>query len=747
VFITIAFNLFPIGLIWIPVLFLQKRIVTKKIYTRIAAGISFFFLVYFILPIIFQRGFINQMNTGSGTQIGSGIAYLFSKLFNIIATYLQLPIINLAFIFVFAPFISLIYLFFRLRKEDKTKFRLQLNKLTFEYNKSPREMIVEKLTKGGLLNELRLFRSLVILLPIALYLLVTILKIAGIDALNPNDGGLGWFIEIFFIYIATFLYAIQLIKSSKASYEGKFVGEKLENDTYSSLMSVGTPISVLSMLLFIVEAIQLRDYTAFTLVLYVFGYYLMAAFIFVTMVAIFEPIAILILIKIINRVKYKEPSKVKPIKAKVENLGYSLLFGLASILVIFLVSQLVGFLVQGIRNTAPNPDTLYEDNLFHTLMPSIPGFYQALVFEGLSAVSTLGIIILVLGTGVVIGLSYKQNKSLFLNSITILAFLILEAIIFQLLTRVIGGNIFPFFGDPTTTYWVTGKVVTTNVFGFNMITLRTALVDIRLLSDNIILYGMSIPFQYTRYFIAFLLIGLSFHYIRQDFMKKTVKRERFVDHITFAKIDYLPTYEQCQQSNYLLSIPKTYRPSEQDRDEVKRLMYECRNGITVSELLPNDVGERDRLYVTLKYLTKRKNIFWWEPEFSFTNEQAELDSMYTMYEDGRDVFSFKFKESSTADPGLVAGMFSAITSFIKETTKSADLLRTIDHGDTKVIIEYGQYVFGAIFSDRETIEIRSKLKSFVTEFEKRHGDVLKKWDGNCTPFAHDDVLLKEIFEI
>ena len=58
--------------------------------------------------------------------------------------------------------------------------------------------------------------------------------------------------------------------------------------------------------------------------------------------------------------------------------------------------------------------------------------------------------------------------------------------------------------------------------------------------------------------------------------------------------------------NFLLSIPKTYRPTEEERDEVKRLMYECRNGITVSELFPEDTGERDRMYVTIKYMTKRK---------------------------------------------------------------------------------------------------------------------------------------------
>ena len=738
VLITILFNLLPIGLIWIPLLFLRKKVVVKKIYSRVAMGITFFFLIYFVFPVLFRPA-PDTMISG-GARPGLGIGYLFARMFNIIANYLQIPLINLAFIFLLAPFIALLYMFFRLRKEGKGKFNEKLADLSFEYKKSPKEMIIEKLTKGGLKNERRLFRSLIVLLPITLYLLVTILNIAGVDAFNPLDGGLGWFLEIFFVYIATFLYAIHLIKASKASYDGKFVGEKMENDTYGSLMSVATPISVLSVLLFIVEAFQAAEgdtalaIQSLTLVIYFFGYYIMAAFIFVSLIAIFEPIAIVIFIKIINGIKHKEKS-AKPKDKNMKSAGISALFGVVSVLIIFLLSVFLG-MGQGLIADAG----VWAANLFE----QHPNFSDALRMETASAVSILGTIIIIVATGIVIGYSYKQNKNLFINSLMIFVFLLAEAILFQILTD---PPIFSFFGDSGSTFWVTGRLVETNVFGPKVYTLRTALVEILFTNENMILYAMAIPLQFTRYFMALFLIGLTFHYVRQDFITKTVKREGFVDQITFAQIDFLPTYEECQKSNYLLSIPKTYRPSEDERDEVKRLMYECRNGITVSELLPDDVGERDRLYVTIKYMTKRKHLLWWEPEFSFTNERAELDSMYTMYDDGRDVFSYKFKESSTADPGLVAGMFSAITSFIKETTKSADLLRTIDHGDTKVIIEYGKYVFGAIFADRETVEIRSKLATFITEFEKRHGDVLKKWDGNCAPFVNDEILMKEIFEI
>ena len=90
-------------------------------------------------------------------------------------------------------------------------------------------------------------------------------------------------------------------------------------------------------------------------------------------------------------------------------------------------------------------------------------------------------------------------------------------------------------------------------------------------------------------------------------------------------------------------------------------------------------------------------------------------------------------------------MFSAITSFIKETTKSADLLRSIDHGDTSVIIEYGKYVFGAIFANRETSDVRAKLREFIDEFEDRHGSILVKWNGNMDPFTGDETLIRKMF--
>ena len=102
----------------------------------------------------------------------------------------------------------------------------------------------------------------------------------------------------------------------------------------------------------------------------------MAAFIFVTMVAIFEPIAILILIKIINGIKHKEKEQKRPIQKKTANMGYSALFGLASILIVFLTASLLGFGLSFIQGRSLFPDLLFEENFFITVLPSIPNFQQ-----------------------------------------------------------------------------------------------------------------------------------------------------------------------------------------------------------------------------------------------------------------------------------------------------------------------------------------------------------------------------------
>ncbi|MGB5912515.1 MAG: hypothetical protein WBH31_15090 [Promethearchaeia archaeon] len=53
IIITILLNIIPILLIAIPYFFIKKKII-GKLYGRILLGIIVFYIVYWVLPIVFQ---------------------------------------------------------------------------------------------------------------------------------------------------------------------------------------------------------------------------------------------------------------------------------------------------------------------------------------------------------------------------------------------------------------------------------------------------------------------------------------------------------------------------------------------------------------------------------------------------------------------------------------------------------------------------------------------------------------------
>ncbi|MHA1649246.1 MAG: hypothetical protein ACTSYB_03550 [Candidatus Helarchaeota archaeon] len=88
---------------------------------------------------------------------------------------------------------------------------------------------------------------------------------------------------------------------------------------------------------------------------------------------------------------------------------------------------------------------------------------------------------------------------------------------------------------------------------------------------------------------------------------------------------------------------------------------------------------------------------------------------------------------SKLDEDLVSGFISAIISFIDSLIpptkdyRKEKLIRTVDRGDFKILIEAGEHVFGILFVNIEKVEVRTKLKEIIQEFEQTFD--LKNWDG------------------
>ncbi|MBY8981181.1 MAG: hypothetical protein KGD72_12385 [Candidatus Lokiarchaeota archaeon] len=727
-------NAIPIIILVIPYFFIRKKL-AGKIYFRIILGIMIFYLVYWVLPIIFQVGTSPlelELQAGDVGNTSLGIGYIIAHVGSLIALFAYYPLVTLPFIFFIAPFISIIYVRNRLKKEVGTKSE-KLKGLTYQIIDSPYKKIRADLFKGDWSREKDILKLLIVLLPISLYLLQVLLKITGVQSASITDdaNALGWFIEILFVYLATFIFSLEILLSSQIALRGRNFGENIRAQTYKSLYTVGAPISILSIILFLVE-----DLGSMGLIIYFFAYFFMASFIFILFLKIFEPISLIIFIKIINWWKIKKENKKK---MNVKNVYYGIVFSCLAFFIFFILNNFVfgsAFLL-----IFDDPENIINSANF-TVSGSVY-LYESLGFDLMNIFNFVALVVVSLIIAVIfLNLTLRFTKSMFLGIITFLPILILLSILFVML----GGNGMINFAPET--YWITGQSSYTSIFGFNYYTLRTAGFSADLTG---ILYYLAIPYQTTQYIFNIIFWSLLIYYLKKDFRVKNVGiDEKHLEKVIFSSITDFPSYEEYSKGKIRYLITKSEKIVKNialERDEVKSLLTSLESEKILEELKPTDEKEMQRFYFTLKYLYNNSYIDVLKQEFSYLFEKAEKQGLYIIYDDGRGIFDYNFAEDYNHDPGIVSGMFSAITSFIKETTKSQELLKTIDHGDITILIEYGKRIFGALFvKGKQTVEVRSSLKELVTSFEAKYADVLADWSGALIYFKEDNKLVENIFK-
>ena len=733
---SILLNVIPIIILIIPLFFIWKKTV-GKLYFRIVVGILVFFLIYWILPIIFQVGVVPKeltLQPGEERNIFLGIGYIISHFASLLTLFASYPLVTLPFIFFIAPFIAMIIVWNHLRKENGS-IKDNLKLIAYPISDSPFKQIREGLTRNNWTREKEILKLLIVLLPVSLYLLQVIIKVSGADNLTLQSS-LGWFLEILFIYIAIFIFSIELLFSSQISLKGKFFGERIRAQTYRSLYTVGVPISIISILLFIANNVNNNTLELLPIIFYFFGYFIMASIIFILFLKVFEPISILIFIKLLDWWRKKQK---KEKTADMSNITYAIMYGVVAIAIYFIYYLLIGGLlmpridVDGILNSA--------DFLSPTPNPSL---VNSINFEILIILGFLNVGISTIVVGFLISRSLKYLR----NMRTV--FYIFLPILF-IISIFVSANIANWISGKTVEYWLTGQTSYTTVFGFDFFILRSASFDAELVG---ITYVLSLPYLYFRYIFNVIIWALLIYYYKKDFKSKNIQiEENSIEKIIFSTSSEFPPYNDYVENKtiYLISQNEDSTTSqiEQEREEIQSLLKLLEKEHFLKEIKPEDENEMKRFYFTLKYLYRKNVITIWKPEYSYTFEPVEKQGLYIIYDDGRGVFNYAFRSDSIQDPGLVSGMFSAITSFIKEMTKSTEVLKKIDHGDITILIEYGSKIFGALFiKGTQSSEVRAPLKEFVEKFEELYKDILKDWSGALSPFKDEDndKLVEEIFK-
>jgi hypothetical protein len=723
----ILLNILPIIVLIIPLFFIWKKTI-GKLYFRIILGITVFYIIYWILPIIFQVGQSPDelgIPPADEGNIAYGIAYIFTHLGSLVTQFFSYPIITLPFIFLVAPFISILLLWNRLRKEEGT-LKSNLEQISYEITESPIERTKKELIRNNWSREKQILKLMIVLLPISLYLMQVILQISNLaeEPLTTGETALGWFLEILFVYLAVFIFSIELLYSSQVALKGRFFGEKIREQTYKSLYTIGAPMSIFSIILFAL----LYEESIF-IIIYFFAYFIMASVIFILFIDIFEPISILIFVKIINWWKKRKTRKVNT-----QNFYYMLIFGALALVSYFIINLVLTNFVY-VPLFGADETAIYTAGAYSTVDPPFAHIFQfdLLIIYGIIITEVIPALILIL----FLAYGLKFLKSIGLGTAIYLPIIITLAIIFV------------FWGGEL--YWLTGKTSFTSVFGFNFYALRTASLKADLAG---FLYVLAAPYLTTRYIFNIILWSLIIFYFKKSFKVKNVPiGEEYIRKVIYSTIKEFPIYNDyaINEDGYLISKRQdiNLKYLEQEREEIKSFMQTIENDKLLEEIKPTDDNEMKRFYFTLRYLYKSNLIDILRPEVSYIFEPVEKQGLYIIYDDGRGVYNYAFKKDVEQDPGLVSGMFSAITSFIKEMTKSTEALKKIDHGDITILLEYGTRVFGALFiKGNQTTEVRAPLKDFVKKFETQYLDILKEWTGSLSSFNKElnDRLVEETFK-
>ncbi len=86
------------------------------------------------------------------------------------------------------------------------------------------------------------------------------------------------------------------------------------------------------------------------------------------------------------------------------------------------------------------------------------------------------------------------------------------------------------------------------------------------------------------------------------------------------------------------------------------------------------------------------------------------------------------------DENLVAGMISAIGSFLEEVLTGDENLSLIDRDNIKIILEYSENLIGLIFVNKENPKIRTDLRTVLSKIETEYKASFERWTGDISKF-------------
>ncbi len=133
----------------------------------------------------------------------------------------------------------------------------------------------------------------------------------------------------------------------------------------------------------------------------------------------------------------------------------------------------------------------------------------------------------------------------------------------------------------------------------------------------------------------------------------------------------------------------------------------------------------------------------------FRARQYELQVGYLVYNDGTIITSKVREGAATLDRDLFAATLDVIQNFMRTSFPilRGTSLRTIEHGNHRILIERGRYCYlTLVLSGEENDLLRRQMRDELLAFEFANTEILQKWRGIPSEAINADVVLQRVFK-
>ncbi len=109
------------------------------------------------------------------------------------------------------------------------------------------------------------------------------------------------------------------------------------------------------------------------------------------------------------------------------------------------------------------------------------------------------------------------------------------------------------------------------------------------------------------------------------------------------------------------------------------------------------------------------------------------------------MFYKNFDSDIDLDEDFFGGMITAINMFIQDTLPTVGGLRSIEHGDYKILLEKGRDFFLAVIGKGDDLSsVREKMGAAAARIDSEFGEVAADWQGETDDFRDAEKIFQEL---